>query len=515
MTFVAQSFERFADDLLTALTGGMIREEHRFTGPAELYSLASPGAIAATVKVFGQRNDSFALFEGGVDYDYKSEEGVIVWREEGRPPDDQSYFYVNYYLQEGRRRLTDRNPGGVTTILAEAFAREFAVLHKQMEMIYRSAFVDLATGTSLDHVAALLAINRKDAKFASGEALFKRSTPAEGDITIPAGALVSTDQGQNFETTDKRTLRRGQLSVIAPIRAQVEGPAGRVEAGAIKSVNRPIFGVESVINEAATFFATEKETDEELRRRIKGTLERAGKSTLNAIKFSLIEEVPGVNEGNVQVIEGAEPGKVEVKFGLSDGDDFVTEHGQAATPYDGDLEKVASRPFRKRVPVPPAPIGKSQWYFKVAEGLYDGADYDYSVFATHPDPIGGYDGDFNFDGCVFDYPAAGVVGMAWDERIPCSFKLLAPSSLPGPKGGEEAQTEGAPANHLSRLSAVLPQFKAAGIRAYVDAAKDAWILGESVIRSAAVAEGEGAQFHATRLRNQNADILAPLNGGSQ
>jgi uncharacterized phage protein gp47/JayE len=316
MTFVAQSYERFADDLLTALTGGMIREEHRFTGPAEFYSLASPGAIAATVKVFGQRNDSFALFEGGIDYDYKSEEGVIVWKEKGRPPDDQSYFYVNYYLQEGRRRLTDRNPGGVTTTLAETFAREFAVLHKQMEMIYRSAFVDLATGTSLDHVAALLAINRRDAKFASGEALFKRSTPAEGDITIPAGALVSTDQGQNFETTDKRTLRRGQLSVVAPIRAQAEGPAGRVEAGAIKNVNRPIFGVESVINEAATFFATEKETDEELRRRIKGTLERAGKSTLNAIKFSLVEEVPGVNEGNVQVSEGAEPGKVEVKFGL-------------------------------------------------------------------------------------------------------------------------------------------------------------------------------------------------------
>jgi uncharacterized phage protein gp47/JayE len=316
MTFVAQNYERFADDLLTALTGGVIREEHRFTGPAELYSLASPGAVAATVKVFGQRNDSFALFEGGIDYDYKSEEGVIVWKEKGRLPDDQSYFYVNYYLQEGRRRLTDRNPGGVTTTLAEAFAREFAVLHKQMEMIYQSAFVDLAKGTSLDHVAALLGINRKDAKFASGEALFKRSAPAEGDITIPVGALVSTDQGQNFETTDKRTLRRGQLSVVATIRAQAEGPAGRVEAGAIKNVNRPIFGVESVINEAATFFATEKETDEELRRRIKGTLERAGKSTLNAIKFSLIEEVPGVNEGNVQVSEGAEPGKVEVKFGL-------------------------------------------------------------------------------------------------------------------------------------------------------------------------------------------------------
>ena len=275
MTFVAQNYERFADDLLTALTGGVIREEHRFTGPAELYSLASPGAIAATLKVFGQRNDSFSLFEENLDYDYKSEEGVIVWREKGRLPDDQSYFYVNYYLQEGRRRLTDRNPGGVTTTLAEAFAREFAVLHKQMEMIYQSAFVDLAKGTSLDHVAALLGINRKDAKFASGEALFKRNSPAEGDITIPVGAVVSTNEGQNFETTDKRTLRRGQLSVVAPIRAQVEGPAGRVEAGGIKNINRPIFGVEFVTNEAATFFVTEK-TDEELRRRIKGTLERAG-----------------------------------------------------------------------------------------------------------------------------------------------------------------------------------------------------------------------------------------------
>ena len=32
MTFVAQSFNVFADDLLTALTGGMSREEHQFVG---------------------------------------------------------------------------------------------------------------------------------------------------------------------------------------------------------------------------------------------------------------------------------------------------------------------------------------------------------------------------------------------------------------------------------------------------------------------------------------------------
>jgi uncharacterized phage protein gp47/JayE len=316
MTFVAQNFEQFADDLLTALTGGTIREEHRFVGVEESYSLASPGADPRTVKVFGQRNNAFTLFTRGIDFDYQPDPGLIVWKEKGALPDDRSYFYVNYYVEDARQRLTDRNPGSVTTTLAEAFAREYAVLHKQMEMIYRSAFVDWASGVSLDYVAGLLAVTRKNAKFAGGEALFKRSTPAGGDITIAAGTVISTDLGQNFETTDKRTLRRGQLSVLVPIRAAVEGLDGRVDAASIRYVNRPILGIETVINEAATFFATEKETDDELRRRIKSTLERAGKSTLSAIKFSLIEEIPGVNEGNVQVSELPEPGNVEVKFGL-------------------------------------------------------------------------------------------------------------------------------------------------------------------------------------------------------
>lgn len=322
MTFVAQPYERFVDDLLTAITGGVIREEHRFIGSSELYFLTSPGVIPLTVKVFGEHQETFRLFEGGIDYIYDSSEEAIRWNTEAKIPDDFTYFYVNYYLQEGARKLTDRNPGSVVAILSEAFAREYAVLHKQMDLIYRSAFVDFATGSSLDHIAALLGISRKDARFASGEVLFKRSTPAEGDITISAGTVVSTATGQNFETSEKRILRKGQLSVFVPIRAQFEGPDGSADKGSIQSINRPIFGIESVLNEESTFFATEKESDEEFRRRIKGALERAGKSTISAIKYGLIEEVPGLNDGNIEITEDAEiPGKVLVRFGLAGGID--------------------------------------------------------------------------------------------------------------------------------------------------------------------------------------------------
>lgn len=284
MTFVAQPYERFVDDLLTALTGGVIREEHQFIGVDRAYTLAHPSVMEPSLRVFGQRDEGFVLFERGIDYRYDATDQAIVWETEGRLPDDRSFFYVSYYLPEGKPRLTDRNPGSVNSIFSAAFAREYTVLHKQMEMVYRSAFVDLAEGSSLEHIAALLALTRKDAKFAIGEVLFKRSSPAPGDISLPAGTVISTSQGQNFETTDKRTLRRGQLSITVPIRAQVEGPAGRVEANEITTVNRPVFGIEAVQNEQPTFFATSRETDEELRRRIKGTLEKAGRATLDAIK---------------------------------------------------------------------------------------------------------------------------------------------------------------------------------------------------------------------------------------
>ncbi len=104
----------------------------------------------------GTRNDQYAVFEQGIEYTYDDSVQTISWKPAAKLPDDSTYFYVNYHVQDAPARLTDRNVGSVTTTLAEAFAREFAVLHKQMDGIYRSAFIDLASGTSLDHIAALL-----------------------------------------------------------------------------------------------------------------------------------------------------------------------------------------------------------------------------------------------------------------------------------------------------------------------------------------------------------------------
>jgi uncharacterized phage protein gp47/JayE len=334
MTFVPQPFEQIADDLLTALTGGVTREEHQFIGTEETYGVASPDVIPESIGVSGQIGASYVRFERDIDYALDFTNGTIRFKDGGgaRHPDDRSFFYLSYYRSETPKKLTDRNPGSVTFLLANAFAREVAVLQRQMGFIYESAYVELATGTSLEHVAALLGITRKDARFAMGEVLFLRDTPAQGDISIPAGTVVATERGETFETVDRRTLNRGQLSVTATIRASIDGTAGKVDARTITLITRPIFGITGVVNPEATAFASDKETDEALRRRIKGTLERAGKASLEAIKLALLEQVPGLNDTNVQVVERTDlAGLVEVKIGLGDQvDDTVVQRVEDA-----------------------------------------------------------------------------------------------------------------------------------------------------------------------------------------
>ena len=203
-------------------------------------------------------------------------------------------------------------------------------------------------------------------------------------------------------------------------------------------------------------------------------------------------------------------------FSNGNGASFIHEQAELSTPFDGDMEKIVSQPFQKKRPALTVPMGRSAWHFKVAEGVYDGNDYDFAVYATDPTPIGLYDGDFNFEACVFDYPASGVVGMAWDERIPCSFKLVLPARIPQPQSqatnGSTAPDKiaGQPVNYVGRIGSILPRFKAAGVRAFVDTAKDAWILGESVMRVSSAAQGEGVEFHVTRMQNQKTDILVSL-----
>jgi hypothetical protein len=185
---------------------------------------------------------------------------------------------------------------------------------------------------------------------------------------------------------------------------------------------------------------------------------------------------------------------------------YAVEHGYAGAPFEGDLGEIEPQ-YRPPAELPKPPLGRSTWYFSVATGVYDGRDFDFAVFDQLPEPVGRYDEDFDFDECIFDVEPSAVVGMAWDERIPCAFKLLLPSHVPA--AGDRA----APAlevDYTGRIGTTMPRFRAAGVRAFVDTAAESWILGQGVLRSSSAPDGEGVDFHTARLEDPSVELRVPF-----
>ncbi|MCP4600664.1 MAG: hypothetical protein GY847_09060 [Proteobacteria bacterium] len=315
MSYVAEPYAQFVNDVLVGLTGGVIRERFVFSFEDNPFPLSPPGPVVpGSLLVYGQVDDEFQWFQKDVDFEL-TPDNEIAWNDagDGSPAPDATWpvegtaFFVNYDHKGPSGpapRLTDRNPGSVVRTLAESFAREYAVLSRQMEGVYKGAFVDTASGRDLDQLAALVGVTRRDQTHATGTVVFSRPTPAPADIFIPAGTVVSTREPPiaAFEISDDTTLHRGSLSAELAIRAVVSGSDGVVPGRNIEVIHRPILGISSVSNPQGTTLGGKTETDDMLRARVKRALESAARATHGALVGALAT-LPGVREKDVLVQE--------------------------------------------------------------------------------------------------------------------------------------------------------------------------------------------------------------------
>jgi uncharacterized phage protein gp47/JayE len=336
MSYAAEPYGQFVDNLLRGLTGGVVRTRFRMVDEDQPFRLAPPGPILpSTLVVFGQATGSYARFVVGRDFTI-SPDSVLEWnaRPDGTPaadavwPDEGTDFFVNYDHTgptAGVPQLSDRNPGSVVRLLSESFAIELAVLSKQLESIYRAGFLDTATDRDLDQLVALVGLERRTRASAIGTVVFARTTPATADIFIPAGTRVSTADAPAavFQTSVDGLLRRGNLSTEVAIRAEVPGPTGVVAANAIRVIHRPLFGLDAgVSNPGATALGSADETDEELRRRARRALETRGRATTGAL-IGALASLPGVRDKYVLAEEDnlIRPGVVSLRVAVDIDDD--------------------------------------------------------------------------------------------------------------------------------------------------------------------------------------------------
>jgi hypothetical protein len=325
---IERPYQDVVDDVLVSLVGGVVNEPIEYDLKSDVYPLSEPASdvrgITGTVGAGEQaRRHSFLK---GIDFEFSAGDNAVVWLGPDRP-NDESLFYVDYFRPVSRSPLSDINVGSVVRTLAEAIGREIATVYEQVNQAYRSAFLETATGKSLDLVVAILGLTRKTAEFATGLVTFFRDPAVLGAIAIPQGLALQTAKGEAFfETTEPRVLQAGQPRIDAPVRAAAGygGGAGKVPSGAITAMVQPLAGIARVTNFEATAQAARAETDEELRARARAALRSLGKATLAALD-RVIREGRGIplefwdpnsppdkrsDPGTVSVLVDAEPERI-------------------------------------------------------------------------------------------------------------------------------------------------------------------------------------------------------------
>lgn len=311
MTFRRHTFPEVLDNLLTSITGGVAAEPHPFpppnaSGPPFEHSLQQPPA-ADVISVYGSRDNQPQLFRKEADYKLKDPQ-TLRWEEGAQLPDPGTVIYVNYYPKSSQPLVSDLQVGSVVRTLTETVALEIARLYAQLEGVYQSAYVDTATGKSLDNVVALLGIERTEGGRAGGEVEFTRSSASAGTINIPAGTRVITADGAiEYETVDTVTLAQGQNAVRVVAR-DLEADNDPLAADTLTVLPVPIAGITKVSNPAPTAVTDRGETDDELRRRAKSFLHGSERATLGAIEHAINSQ--GVR---AEVVENPSvPGRIEI-----------------------------------------------------------------------------------------------------------------------------------------------------------------------------------------------------------
>ena len=300
LTLLLRTYPELIDDLVTAIVGGVVNEPIPFDVKQIRYPLAQSAAEVRSIKgtIAGPDGNPLPqvyVFQPNVDYTFSASDSSVAWLPKGQQPLDETTFYVDYFrpnTPNAQSPLTDINVGSVTRTLTEAIGREIATVFREIYNAYLAGFVDTAQGKSLDYVVSILGVVRRGAEYATGLATFLRDPAVDGAITIPDLTQVATADRTVFETTELRTLQRGQQRLDVPIRATgaAKGPLGVVAAGKIITLEAPIAGIARVTNFDATVLGAAPETDDQLRARAKATLQGIGQATLAALARAVFDE---------------------------------------------------------------------------------------------------------------------------------------------------------------------------------------------------------------------------------
>jgi len=224
-------------------------------------------------------------------------------------------------LEARDSELTDTSEGSMIDIIFGVASVVTAQMSRITVSEFSKTFFDSANGPEVtggsDDLEALAvdhfgdSFARPEAQKATGVVTFSRPNTDAGDVTIPAGTEVGTDQDSNGErqifVTTSEVVMDGTTK-DAQVEAQVAGVAGNVLADKVINVISTLTDSSVVVtNDEAMSGGTAEETDAQYRETIRNLLQSLKGATLSAIESTALA-VPGVQyatavEIDVPVIE--------------------------------------------------------------------------------------------------------------------------------------------------------------------------------------------------------------------
>lgn len=149
-----------------------------------------------------------------------------------------------------------------------ALAAQIYALQVQGEWVKKQSFPQTAQGEYLEYHAAMRGLERKSATCAEGVVRFTMGQAVNYIRGISVGAVVMTEDGMRFKTTQTGLIRAGEMWVDVPVRAEQAGAQGNISAGAItRFAVAPVSAI-TCTNLEGFSGGAEEEGDEELRERV-------------------------------------------------------------------------------------------------------------------------------------------------------------------------------------------------------------------------------------------------------
>lgn len=215
-------------------------------------------------------------------------------------------------------------------MLIRIFAFFLGLLWQDAEAIYNGDSLDDSEGLQLDRLGPRVGITRLQADYSTGRVTLT-GTAGHNE---PAGFLVATESGVQFETTSDAMLNNGTAEV--PVRAIYPGTEGNVDAGTITVIVNPNPNITGVTNADITGGGREKETDLEFRARFKQSVAGGGAASVPALTGALLR------------VEGVRAATVIENYTNTPDADGRPEHSFEAYVLGGDRAAIADTIFRTK-----------------------------------------------------------------------------------------------------------------------------------------------------------------------